>query len=227
MKYLKIYENFGGKTLNDYLNEKYGKESLLDRTDMNVTRSHITSLEGIERICNATTVNIGHNPIGNLKGIEVLHRVRKLYCWENDLNSLEGIENLTTINLLSCFGNNLTSLKGIENLANLEILFCFSNQLKNIDEIRKLPILRVLECDIGQNEYENVEGNPWESPLPPDLVKKFNIRYANSNIERLGSYKFQENFLEEHPEKVMDLAPIGFHEKIQEKYGDLISFFSK
>jgi hypothetical protein len=71
--------------LQEFLDENYSKEEQIALTDLDCSRSGITSLKGIENLVN----------------------LKYLYCSNNNLTSLEGIENLVNLKMLNCYGNPL------------------------------------------------------------------------------------------------------------------------
>ena len=52
-----------------------------------------------------------------------------------------------------------------------------------------------------------------------------NEGYEEYDIRTLRSYEFQKEFLEEFPERTMDLMKFGLNERIKEEYSELIGMF--
>ena len=127
MKYIKIYEKFKERTVEDFLKENNIKN---DVTELDCSSNRLTSLKGIENLNNLTKLYCHSNQLTSLKGIENLNNLTKLSCSSNQLTSLKGIENLNNLTYLSCDSNQITSLKGIENLNNLTKLWCYLNPIK-------------------------------------------------------------------------------------------------
>ena len=69
-------------------------------------------------------------------------------------------------------------LKELKNMTSLEVVDCSKNKLRNLDDIKGLN-LTYLEC----------LKNPWDGPLPKEMVEKYGIEYSKENIIRLIKYQ--------------------------------------
>lgn len=148
----------------------------------------------------------------SLKGIEKCKNLTFLECNNNKLTSLKEIENLPLI-YLNVNGNYISDLKSIEKLTNLKELHCSDNELRNLNGIEKLTLL----------EEAYFTGNPWEFPLKPELVEKYNISYSEDDYDHFRTYKCQKEFIQKYPERADELKEFGYDKKILEEFPALVT----
>lgn len=218
MKYLKLYEQQEVEFTFEQWLMKYRDIEYIDNHDIfcNSTdrdfEDKITSLKGIEKFPDLIFFNCGRNSLKSLKGIENLTKLEKLVCHENYIESLEELRNLENLTKLICYNNLITSLEPLKNCNKLSSLEIKNNKIKSLKEVEDLPELKYIYCN----------GNPLEDLPSSNTMKKIN--YLDNSIFR--TYKFQKNFLEEHPERVKDLEKIGFNPEIKREYQELMEFFN-
>jgi hypothetical protein len=64
--------------------------------------------------------------------------------------------------------------------------------------------------------------NDWDKHIPMDIIQNNGINiyglYLDEQKEKFGSYKYQKEFLTEHPEKYKELEYFGYNDKIKEEF---------
>lgn len=210
MKYLKLYENSFNRFKHNYSYHE---------TSLNLGKHGLTNLDGIEKFQNLNRLYINNNDIKSLKPLRALKGLTYLILHDTLVESFEGLENSPNIDGIGATRCRLTSLKGIENCTKLRQISIRNNYLTNLDELEGFNLLENLYCT----------GNPFETPIPYSILRNItNLEdvYDYKIIEKFTKYDFQKNFIEEHPENILDLKPIGINARIKEEYKDLLSFFN-
>lgn len=150
----------------------------------------------------------------NLKELPKLSKeLKKLYCFDNKIeelpelpnslnelrcgrNKLEVLPKLPdTLELLSCPENKLEYLPKLPNT--LIKLLCHQNKLKELPELP--DTLKYLCCD----------DNPFEYPLPKEIVDKYKFKnhnlYTMARLKVFNTKEWQREFLTKFPEKWQDI----------------------
>ena len=128
----------GNITLNDL-------EKIAAITELDVSRSSLTSLQGIEYFESLMTLKCYSNSLTELN-VSNNTELTRLWCNENQLTELD-VNNNTKLEILYCDTNKLETLD-VSNNTELEDLQCSENQLTKLD-VSKNTELEGLQC------YEN------------------------------------------------------------------------
>jgi Leucine-rich repeat (LRR) protein len=126
----------------------------LQITNLNVSNSQITSLDGILSFTNLVFLNCSNNQLTTLN-LQGMIDFKSLDCDNNQLSTLN-LQALTNFEVLHCENNQLTSLN-LQSLTNLKYLYCRNNQISNIN-IQGLLNLFYFYCDNNQITSLNLQG---------------------------------------------------------------------
>ncbi len=107
-------------------------------------------------VTGTTNLNVSNSNISSLEGIQYFKGLLRLDCYSNQLTSLDLRRN-SNLRILYCYSNELTALNVSKNTA-LTGLFCYSNLLTNLDLSQNIA-LRGLECDFNNITSLDVSNN--------------------------------------------------------------------
>ena len=113
------------------------------------------SLEDMAKIAEVTKLDVSRSSLTSLQGIEYFESLTELRCYFNSLESLDVSQN-TALTYLDCAYNKLTSLD-VSNNTKLESLHCYSNQLTTLD-VSGCTALAWLYCSSNQLTSLDVSG---------------------------------------------------------------------
>ena len=113
------------------------------------------SLEDMAKIAEVTELDVSRSSLTSLQGIEYFESLTELRCYFNSLESLDVSQN-TALTYLDCAYNKLTSLD-VSNNTKLESLHCYSNQLTTLD-VSGCTALAWLYCSSNQLTSLDVSG---------------------------------------------------------------------
>ena len=209
---LEIIADAGNITLDDM-------EKIAAITELNVSGSSLTSLQGIEYFESLTTLLCASNSLETLD-VSNNTELEDLQCYENQLTKLDvskntaltwlscdynqlptlDVSNNTELTMLWCNENQLTELD-VNNNTKLEILYCDTNKLETLD-VSNNPALTELQCfsnqltelDVSKNTaliYLDCNGNPGdgESVFPVKVWADFNLNSIPSDFTK-GSWEY-------------------------------------
>ena len=113
------------------------------------------SLEDMAKIAEVTELDVSRSSLTSLQGIEYFESLTELRCYFNSLESLDVSQN-TALTYLGCNYNKLTSLD-VSGCTALTKLMCYNNQLTTLD-VSNNTELTVLYCYENQLTKLNVSG---------------------------------------------------------------------
>ena len=131
--YFKIDSNF---------NNQIELSEALQVSNLNVSGSTISSLQGVLSFTNLQNLNCSYNQI-KLLDLGGLTNLQILNCSNNQINSL-GLGGLTNLQILDCQINYLASIN-LSGLTNLQNLNCSSNNFTSLN-VADLINLQILDC---------------------------------------------------------------------------------
>lgn len=206
MKYLQLFERYGRKTFQEWIDDpsKWKGRHYLKTKDSTIKFYKFALVYQIKKEIDNNILNI----------VEI-------DCSFGSIKNLEGLEKFKNLKRFFCNWTKLNNLKGIENLKNLEHLECGHTDLKNLDEVKNLPNLKKI-YSVGVN---------FDYPIPIEIFdrccieKGHQIAYSSLCEQKFKSYYFQRNFLMKFPERAIDLKPIGYHPAIREEFPQFASIF--
>jgi len=207
MKYLKYFEN-------NFSFYKVGLDTLIDKNlpthidgYLNLEDNHLYSLEGCPKKVGGDFSCVNNYLVSLKFGPEYVGG--NYYCSNNQLTSLEFCPNYVGEDF-DCSYNKLTSLE-----------FCPKTVGGSFEcDHNELTSLKFCPETIGGDFI--CLNNPWEKPIPYNIIEKFNIDiitlYNYEQRQKFGSFEFQKEYLTNNPEKCRDLTPFGFPNEIKEEF---------
>ena len=120
------------------------KADLEKVTRLYLSRSQLTSVNGLEKLTNLDFLYLGNIGLKLPEGLEKLVQLDELDLWKNQLTDVKGLEKLTKLERLNLRDNKLTDVKGLEKLTKLTHLNLHKNRLTDLKGLEKLTKLENL-----------------------------------------------------------------------------------
>lgn len=137
--------NFSALFATEFAQKLQGLEIIADAGNI--------TLDDMEKIAAITELNVSGSSLTSLQGIEYFESLTYLGCNYNKLTSLD-VSGCTALTVLYCYDNQLTTLN-VSNNKELESLRCSSNQLKSLD-VSQNTALTTLYCGGNPGDGESV-----------------------------------------------------------------------
>ena len=165
------------KVLNLTNSEPLTRDRLAQITELDLTNTVLSSLDGIQYLINLKELKLDINsrrsdptPIGkltrleklilpdrdieNLKFLSRLTNLRELYLRSNKIQDITPLVGLTNLRKLQLDSNQITDITPLTKLTNLKELNLQSNEIKDITPLATLTNLR--ELDLGFNKISEL-----------------------------------------------------------------------